>query len=71
MPFLTLLPLPFGFLAVMEMLLLLPPPWRRDVRGGKAAASIEFALLTFEELTRHDFVLGGGVCATRHFWYWT
>lgn len=60
MPFLTLLLLPFGFLAVMEMLVLLPP-WRWDVRGGKAAASIEFALLTLEELTRHDLVLGGGV----------
>lgn len=70
MPFLTLPPLPFGFLAVMEMLLLLPL-WRRDVRGGKTAASIEFALLTFEVLMRHDLLLGGGVWATRHFWYWT
>lgn len=60
MPFLTLLPLPLVFLDVMAMLLLLPL-WKRDVRGGKAAASIEFALLTFVEFTRHDLVRGGGV----------
>lgn len=58
MPFLTLLALPLVFLGVIAMLLLL---WKRDVRGGKAAASIEFALLTFVEFTRHDLVRGGGV----------
>lgn len=59
-PFLTLpLPLPLVILDVIKVPLLLP--WRRDVRGGKATASMELARLTFDEVTRHDLVLGGGV----------
>lgn len=61
-PFLTLM-LPF---VVIRLLLLL-----RDVSGGKAAPSMELARLTLDGVTCHDLVLGGGVCATKHFWYWT
>lgn len=60
MPFLTLplLPLPLVILGIMEVL---PLPWRRDVRGGKAAPSMELARLTFDGVACHDLVLGGGV----------
>lgn len=60
-PFLTLpLPLPLVILDVIAVPLLLLL-WRWDVRGGKATASMELARLTFDEVTRHDLVLGGGV----------
>ena len=50
--------------------MLLISRWR-DARGGKVTASMELARLTFDEFIRQDLVLGGGVWATRHFWYWT
>lgn len=56
-PFLTLL-LPFTVLgaSIVELLL-----WCWDVRGGKAALSMELARLTFDGVARHDLDLGGGV----------
>lgn len=42
-------------------------PW---CQGGKLEPSMELARLTLEP-ARHILDLTGGVCATRHFWYWT
>lgn len=42
-------------------------PW---YRRGKLELSIELARLTLEP-ARHIFDLTGGVCATKHLWYWT
>lgn len=42
-------------------------PW---CRGGKLEPSMELARLTLEP-ARHILDLTGGVCATKHFWYWT
>lgn len=43
----------------------------RDVSGGKTAPSMELARLTLDGVMCHDLGLGGGVCATKHFWYCT
>lgn len=54
--------------AIMPFLTL-PPPFvtAEELKGAKAALSMELARLTFDGAGRHDLDLGGGVWATKHF----
>lgn len=55
------------FLMLEEAILGCAYPWWQ---GGKLEPSMELARLTLEP-ARHIFDLKGGVCVTKHFWYWT
>lgn len=56
------------FLAVEEPVMGGDSPWWRG--AGKVKPSMELALFTLEPAC-HILDLGGGVWATKHFWYWT